>query len=231
LKELYHNRQVFTYVVFLVTLILLFSNCKKTKETEIIDDRSNVQPKEIEIIDDGRNIKFVFDEGLNDDTQFKLPKDGNGYYYMTLTKSGQNLQRVSVRLLDGDKVVDSKCCGKRQKIEWKSNLFWWIKKGDTVENITKTYFNPFTGVVQYVNLPPLINWKDELVTTINSTSITNEFTGRGSTVIGPIGRMKGDTMTIYVRYSHEITKSTVGSKFYTSIGNKQIIDSLKIILK
>jgi hypothetical protein len=82
-----------------------------------------------------------------------------------------------------------------------------------------------------VNLPPLINWKDEIVPTINPTSITDELTGRGSTVIAPVGRMKGDTMTIYVKYNHEITKWTEGSSFYSSVGYKEIMDSVKIILK
>ncbi len=183
------------------------------------------------IIEDGKNIRFVFDEGLNDDPKFRLPKDANGYYYMTLTKGGQNIQRISARLLDGDKVVDTKCCGPIQKLSWESNRYWWILSGDTVANITKTYFNTFTGQLQYSNLPPLINWKDELVPTINSSSYTDEFTGRGSTVIAPIGKMKGDTLTVYARYYHSIASYKVGSKFYTPVGSKVIVDSVKIVLR
>ena len=186
---------------------------------------------EKEIIDDGKNIRFVFDEGLNDDPKFRLPKDANGYYYMTLTKGGQNIQRISARLLDGNKVVDTKCCGPIQKVSWESNRYWWILSGDTVANITKTYFNTFTGQLQYSNLPPLINWKDELVPTINSSSYTDEFTGRGSTVIAPIGKMKGDTLTVYARYYHSIASYTVGSKFFTPVGSKVIVDSVKIVLR
>jgi hypothetical protein len=37
-------------------------------------------------------------------------------------------------------------------------------------------------------------------------------------------------MTIYVRSFHEITKWTESSSFYTSIGEKEIMDSIKIIL-
>ena len=186
---------------------------------------------EKEIIDDGKNIRFVFDEGLNDDPKFRLPKDANGYYYMTLTKGGQNIQRISARLLDGNKVVDTKCCGPIQKVSWESNRYWWILSGDTVANITKTYFNTFTGQLQYSNLPPLINWKDELVPTINSSSYTDEYTGRGSTVIAPIGKMKGDTLTVYARYYHSIARYTVGSKFFTPVGSKVIVDSVKIVLR
>jgi hypothetical protein len=184
-----------------------------------------------EIIDDGKNIRFVFDEGLNENPQFRLPKDANGYYYMTLTKPGQNIQRISARLLDGDKIVDTKCCGPRQKVNWNSNLYWWILAGDTVANITKTYFNTFTGQLQYSNLPPLINWKDELVPTVNSSTYTDEFTGRGSTVIAPIGKMKGDTLTVYVRYNHSISKYTASSSFFTPIGFLEIVDSVKIVLR
>jgi len=207
----------FLFIPLICLILLLQTGCELFSEKEIIDE--------------GKNIRFVFDEGLNDDPRFRLSKDENGFYFMKLEKGGQNIQRISVRLLDEDNVVYSKCCGRRHSVGWRSNLYWWILKGDTVANITKTYFNPFTGEIQYVNLPPLVNWKDELVPTINPTSITNEFTGRGSTVIAPIGKMKGDTMTIYVRYNHEITKSTKGSSFYTSMGFKEIIDSLKIVLK
>ncbi len=208
------NRSIF--FTLLIGLILMLSGCEFFPEKEIIDD--------------GRAIRFVFDVGLNDDPNFRLPKDKNGFYSMTLTKSGQNVQRISVRLLDGDKVVYSKCCGRRHSLSWRSNLYWWMLKGDTVANITKTYFNPFTGEIQYVNYPPLINWKDELVPTINSSSITDENTGRTSTVIAPIGIMRGDTMTVYVRYYHAITKWTEGSSFFSTIGEREITDSIKIIL-
>jgi len=182
-------------------------------------------------LEDGKNIRIVFDEGLNDDPQFRIPKDANGYYYMTLTKPGQNIQRVSLRLLDGDKIVDTKCCGPRQKISWESNRFWWILAGDTVANITKTYFNQFTGQLQYSNLPPLINWKDELVPTVNPSAYTDEFTGRASTVIAPIGKMKGDTLTIYARYYHSIVSFKKSSSFYTLVGSLEVVDSVKIVLR
>jgi len=187
--------------------------------------------EEENFIDDGKNIRFIFDEGLNEDPRFRLPKDANGYYYMTLTKGGQNIQRISARLLDGGKIVDTKCCGPRQKVTWSSNLYWWLLAGDTVANITKTYFNTFTGELQYSNLPPLINWKDELVPTVNSSTYTDEFTGRGSTVIAPIGKMKGDTLTVYARYYHSIASYTASSSFYTPVGSLVIVDSVKIVLR
>ena len=207
----------FIFFSTLFCLVLIQSGC------EVFADK--------EIIDDGKNIRFVFDEGLNENPQFRLPKDANGYYYMTLTKPGQNIQRISARLLDGDKIVDTKCCGPRQKVNWNSNLYWWILAGDTVANITKTYFNEFTGQLQYSNLPPLINWKDQLVPTVNSSSYTDEFTGRSNTVIAPVGKMKGDTLTVYVRYNHSISKYTSSSSFFTPIGFLEIVDSVKIVLR
>ena len=201
----------------LFAFLLLLSGCELFAEKEIVED--------------GKNIRFIFDAGLNEDPQFRLPKDANGYYYMTLTKGGQNIQRISARLLDGDKIVDTKCCGPRQKVTWSSNLYWWILAGDTVANITKTYFNTFTGQLQYSNLPPLINWKDELVPTVNSSTYTDELTGRGSTVIAPIGKMKGDTLTVYARYYHSIASYTASSSFYTPVGSLVIVDSVKIVLR
>ena len=201
----------------LFAFLLLLSGCELFAEKEIVED--------------GKNIRFIFDAGLNEDPQFRLPKDANGYYYMTLTKGGQNIQRISARLLDGDKIVDTKCCGPRQKVTWSSNLYWWILAGDTVANITKTYFNTFTGELQYSNLPPLINWKDQLVPTVNSSSYTDEFTGRSSTVIAPIGKMKGDTLTVYARYYHSIASYTASSSFYTPVGSLVIVDSVKIVLR
>lgn len=205
------------FPILLGTLILLLGGCSLfTEET---------------FLDDGKNIRIVFEDGLHEDARFKLPKDTNSYYYMTLTKEGQNAQRISMRLLDGEKIVDTRCCGPRQKITWSSNRFWWILAGDTVANITKTYFNTFTGQLQYSNLPPLINWKDELVPTINPSSITDEFTGRASTMIAPIGKMKGDTLTVYARYYHSITRFKKSSNFTTLVGSLEIVDSVKIVLR
>lgn len=127
-------------------------------------------------------------------------------------------------------MVETKYSGRRNWIYWSNNLYWWLREGETVANITKTYFNPFTGEIQYVNLPPLTNWKDEIVPTINPKSLTDDLTGRGSTVIAPIGEMKGDTMTVNLKYTHLISKWTEGSSFFKPLGEKEIIDSIKIIL-
>ncbi len=217
-------------LIFCGLVIFTFCSCNLFNE-EDTEEKLNVIVKEVYVIDEGKGIHFVFDPGLNDDPAYVLPKDSKGQYYFTLTKEGQNIQRISGRLLDSNnKVVFSKANGAKQSIVFKNNLFWWILKGETVANITKTYFNPFLGAIQYVNLPPLLNWKDELVPTINSTSITDDKTGQFSVVIAPIGSMKGETMTIYLKYSHPMTKQKVGSLFFTDLGTKEIIDSVKIKL-
>jgi hypothetical protein len=182
-------------------------------------------------INHGNDIHFIFDEGLNDDPNFRLSKDVNGFYHYELSEEGQNIQRISGRLLDNGNLVYSPNSGYRHYISWESNLYWWLLEGDTVVNITRRYFNPFTGEFQYVNLPPLTNWRDVLIPTINSSSITDERTGRVSTVIGPIREMKGDTMTVYVTYTHQITKQKRGSSFFEVTGQRDIRDSVRIVLK
>lgn len=183
------------------------------------------------IINDGSGIRFLFDEGLNDNPAYRLQQDTEGFYLYELDEEGQNIQRISVRLLDDGKRLYTPGSGYRHKLHWDSSLYWWLAEGDTVANITRRYFNPFTGEYQYVNLPPLVNWREVLVSTINHSSITNEETGRGSTVIAPIGEMKGDTMTVYVYYNHEITRQRTGSRHFEAIGHKEIRDSVRIILK
>lgn len=182
-------------------------------------------------IDYGDNISLVFDEGLNDNPKYRLPKDENGFYVFELSDKGQNIQRVSVRLLKNDKVFSTKCCGKTHTLEWESNLYWWIMEGDTVLNVTQRYFNPFTGEYQYINLPPLINWREQLVPVVNSHSVTNETTGSSSTVIGPVHEMKEDTLLLTVEYKHHITRQDRSSSFFEIIGDTLISNSIQIILK
>lgn len=182
--------------------------------------------------DYGEDIHFVFDEGLNHKAEFRLERDENGHFLFPMYNSeGQNIQIISVRLLRNNKALQTIGSGKIHNISWNSNLYWWLLQGDTVANVTYTYFNPFTGEIEYVNLPPLINWKDVLVPTINPTSLTDENTGRASAVIGPIGEMINDTMKVYVSYTHLITKQKRKSSYFEIVGEHKVIDSVSIILK
>ncbi len=192
----------------------------------------NVRERGCEIIiDNGDGIILEFVDGLNDNPTYQLPKDNNGYYYLILDGYGQTVRRITVKLSRNGDPVYSLYSGYSHKLEWSSNLFWWLLPGDIVANITQTYFNPYTGELQYVNLPPLVNWEEQLVPTINSTSITDEVTGISNSVIGPIQEMLGDTLMIKVQYVHLITKKEEGSMFFEPIGERIIKDSVQVILK
>ena len=190
--------------------------------------------KEEIIIDEGDGITIEFLEGLNDDSQFQLSKNSDGYYEMTLNQNeNQTVQRISGRLLrDGNPVWEDLWSGPgSKKVEFSSNLYWWLMDGDTITNITYTYINEFTGELTYVNLPPLVNWKDVIVPTINSSGYSDSESGVFNTVIGPVREMKGDTMKIVVQYTHSITSKEEESKFFSTLGNKVFKDSTYIVLK
>ena len=172
---------------------------------------------------DVNNIKLEFIEGLNDDIDFHLNKNSEGYYELVLNKfSNQTIQRITAKLTQNNFPIQDNYGNIQPKlIEWESNLYWWLKKGDTVAQITKTYFNKFTGEITYTNLPPLINWKDELVSTINSSSYTSDQTGLVNTVIAPIREVSGDTLKIIVKYNHLLSDSSY----------KKFRDSTYILLK
>lgn len=117
----------------------------------------------------------------------RLPLDENGFYHLVLdSTTNQTIHRISGKVLNTLEPT---------KVSWESNLYWWLKKGDTIANITKTYINYFTGELTYVNLPPLQNWKDVLVPTINSASYVDD-NGNINTMIAPIYRMKNDTLVV-----------------------------------
>lgn len=189
--------------------------------------------KEGLIIDNGEGITIEFLEGLNDNPQYQLTKDSNGYYEMELDRTkNQTIQRITGRLLrNGVPVEDISSGSQSKKVSFSSNLYWWLLEGDVVANITYTYINTFTGELTYVNLPPLINWQDVLVPTINSSSYSNSETGVFNTVIAPINEMVGDTMKIKVEYTHLISAKEEGSMFFEILGEKIYKDSTYIILK
>ena len=120
--------------------------------------------------------------------------DANGYYHLKLDRT----KNQTVHRVNGTILVNGKEPYPAEKVEWESNLYWWFLKGQVVAEITKTYVNYFTGKVTYVNLPPLVNWQDALVPTINPVCY-NSADGTINTVIAPMWSMKGDTMTILAR--------------------------------
>jgi hypothetical protein len=158
----------------LIPLLILFSACSK-------DD----------VIVPQKNYTFSIDSVLTQSGTKSLPIDANGFYHLKLIpNSNQQPYRVTGRIL-----VNGKEPIPAESIEWESNLYWWILKGNVVAYITKSYINYYTGQYTIVNLPPMIASKDELVPTINKASYSGT-NGEINTVIAPISEMKGDTMVI-----------------------------------
>jgi hypothetical protein len=158
----------------LIPLLILFSAC--TKDDVIVPQK---------------NYTFSIDSVLTQSGTKSLVIDVNGYYHLKLIpNSNQQLHRITGRIL-----VNGKEPIPAENIEWESNLYWWIRKGNVVADITKSYINYYTGQYTIVNLPSMIASKDELVPTINKTSYSGT-KGEINTIIAPISEMKGDTMII-----------------------------------
>ena len=207
-----------TKIICILILVAFIFSCEK--EGQIIRDN-------------GEGITIEFLEGLNDNPTYQLSKDSNGFYNLTLdTIENQTIQRITGRLLRNGYPVEDLGSGVQPKnVSWKSNLYWWLLDGDIVANITYTYLNLLTGELVYVNLPPLVNWRDVLVPTVNESGYTDSQTGVFNTVIAPIKEMVGDTMKVKVEYIHSITSQEEGSKFFETLGKKVFRDSVYIVLK
>jgi hypothetical protein len=204
--------------ILLAFLLSLIISCSKDQKT---------------LTDNGEGITIGFLEGLNDNPTYQLSKDSNGFYILTLDRSkNQTIQRITSKLLRNGKPIEDLWSGSQpKKVNWESNLYWWLLEGDTVANITKTYLNLFTGELIYVNLPPLLNWRDVIVPTINESSYSDDETGIVNTVIAPIQEMIGDTMKIKMMYVHSITQKEEGSNYFNIIGERVFKDSIYVILK
>ena len=204
--------------ILLAFLLSLIISCSKDQKT---------------LTDNGEGITIDFLEGLNDNPSYQLSKDSNGFYILTLDRSkNQTIQRITSKLLRNGKPIEDLWSGSQpKKVNWESNLYWWLLEGDTVANITKTYLNLFTGELIYVNLPPLLNWREVIVPTINESSYSDDETGIVNTVIAPIQEMVGDTMKIKMVYVHSITQKEVGSNSFDIIGERVFKDSIYVILK
>jgi hypothetical protein len=177
----------------LIPLLILFSAC--TKEDVPIPQK---------------NYTFSVDSVLTREGTQSLAKDNNGNYHLKLfgnllpLSTSQQTHRVTGRIL-----VNGKQPYPAEKIEWESNLFWYIQKGDTIARITKSYINYYTGQYTIVNLPPLISSMKELVPTTNPASYSGT-NGEINTMIAPIKNMIGDT--IILKATHYESKKTIYTK-------------------
>jgi hypothetical protein len=172
----------------LIPLLILFSAC--TKEDEYIPQKE---------------YTFTIDSVLTQNGLRSLPKDQNGLYHLKITSIGTpQSHRVTGRIL-----VNGKEPFPPEKISFESNLFWWLRRGDTIATITQAYVNYFTGQFTIVKLPPLVTNKDELVPTTNFASYSGT-KGEVNTIIAPIREMIGDTLVL--KASHYTTKKIIYTK-------------------
>lgn len=151
------------------------------------------------------NYDFSIDSVLTQTGIKSLPKDVNGLYHLKINTVGSSQSHRVV----GKILVNGKEPYPNETIKFESNLFWWLRKGDTSATITKSYLNYFTGQFTITNLPPMVVGKDELVPTVNSTSYSGAG-GQINTVIAPIREMIGDTMII--KAFHSPSNKTIYTK-------------------
>ena len=170
----------------LIPLLILFAACTK-KEDDYIEKKE---------------YSFTIDSVLTQNGKQSLPKDQNGLYHLKITSVGTpQSHRVTGRVL-----VNGKEPFPPEKISFESNLFWWLRQGDTTAIITQSYVNYFTNQFTIINLPSMIASKDELVPTTNSSSYSGT-NGEVNTIIAPIREMIGDTLVL--KASHSITNKII----------------------
>jgi hypothetical protein len=138
-----------------------------------------------------KEYQFTIDSVLTQNGLKSIPKDQNGLYHLKITTVGssQSHRVVGKILVNGKEPYPS------ERVSFESNLYWWLRQGDTTATITQSYVNYFTGQFTIVQLPPMIASKDELVPTTNCCSYSGKG-GEVNTVIAPIREMIGDTMVL-----------------------------------
>jgi hypothetical protein len=173
-------------VKILIPLLILFAACTKKEDDYIAK----------------KQYSFTIDSVLTQNGKQSLPKDQNGLYQLKITSVGTpQSHRVTGRVL-----VNGKEPFPPEKISFESNLFWWLRQGDTTAIITQSYVNYFTNQFTIINLPSMIASKDELVPTTNSSSYSGT-NGEVNTIIAPIREMIGDTLVL--KASHSITNKII----------------------
>ncbi|MEY3824952.1 MAG: hypothetical protein RLZZ13_914 [Pseudomonadota bacterium] len=107
----------------LIPLLILFSACSK-------DD----------VIVPQKNYTFSIDSVLTQSGTKSLPIDANGFYHLKITSIGTpQSHRVTGKIL-----VNGKEPYPNENVNFESNLYWWLRSGDTIVTITKTYINYFS---------------------------------------------------------------------------------------
>lgn len=169
-------------------------------------------------------ISFTIDSALSSDGKRSLRKDNNGFYHLTLsTTRTQTLTRITgTFLIDGKpNKIPSPVQG---NIEWSGSHYWLLKGGESVAEIVKTYFNPYTGQLQISQLPNLISKQDQIIPIVNGTSQLGFDDGNINTMAAPVYPMRGDTLTIVAKakYTIEIPVDNLFSKIKVDSIQKSI---------
>ena len=174
----------------LIIIIFFLIGCSKEEEALILSKKT---------------FSLKIDSVLNSTGTRSVLYDNNGFYHLKLDATkNQTLSRVTgTILLNGKEPIP------QEKVDWESNLYWSVKRGDTIAIITKSYINYFTGQFTIINLPPLIASKDELVPTSNFASYSGKG-GQINNMIAPIYKMKGDTLIL--KTTHSVSKQIVFTK-------------------
>jgi hypothetical protein len=202
-------------------LVLLFgcvcTGCKFLAEPE----KENIVPK-APLYD----FTFELDSALTGDGSQSLPKDKSGFYHLKMWENSfQTLSRITGRFLWNGK-PNPRPSPVGVWIEWKSSHFWVLNKNSPVIVVYKTYFNPFTGKLQTVELGTLKAQGNSIVPTINGTSYASS-DGSVNTIFGPIFPMKGDTVTI-TAICH-LTKEIPTGRMFARIEKDSISRNMRII--
>jgi hypothetical protein len=172
-------------------------------------------------------ITFTIDSALSSNGKQSLPLDRNGFYHLVMDNAkNQTLSRITGTLLVDNKPIQIPS-PVQANVEWSGSHFWLLKRGDTVGTIIKTYFNPYTGQLQNIQLPNLTSQSDVVIPIVNASSYSDFETGKVNTMAAPVYPMKGDTITIIgkVRYTIEIPKD----KLFSTIKTDSIQKSIRII--
>ena len=147
---------------------------------------------------DVNNIKLEFIEGLNDDIDFHLNKNSEGYYELVLNKfSNQTIQRITAKLTQNNFPIQDNYGNIQPKlIEWESNLYWYL--GDTLGYVITQYLNDNIVYVT-VDTSYMIGFNGMEVPTSNRLSYSNSY-GQLNNMIAPVKSMIGDTLRLTARW-------------------------------
>ena len=196
-------------ILYVIGLILLVAACKKE-----VTYPTPPPP----------TITFTIDSALSSDGKRSLRKDNNGFYHLTLsTTRTQTLTRITGTFLVNGRPnkIPSPVQG---NIEWSGSHYWLLRAGESVAEIVKTYFNPYTGQLQISQLPNLISQQDQVIPIVNGTSQLGFDDGNINTMAAPVYPMRGDTLTIVAKakYTMEIPIDNLFSKIKVDSIQKSI---------